>query len=69
MASLKKDDVESQHGLLTFYNMNLILIRIPDFSTEIERQSKEIERWKDEADSVLVFVCASSTIICIFPSK
>ena len=66
MTSFKENDPEIQDGLLTFYNMNLILIRTPGLSTEIERQSKEIERWKDEADSVLVFVCASFTIICIF---
>ena len=59
------NDVEKQEGLLTLYLMNLILIRIPDF-TKIERQDKEmVERWKDEADSILLFVCAGSTIICI----
>lgn len=34
--------------------------------TEIEKQDKEmIERWKDEADTNLVFVCAGSTIVYI----
>ena len=72
MGSLKENDPEIQDGLLAFYlSMNLILIRIPDSSMEIviARQREEIERWKDDADSILVFVCARSTIICIFPSK
>ena len=34
--------------------------------SEIEKADKEMfERWKDEADSALVFVCASPTILCI----
>jgi hypothetical protein len=69
MASLKGNDPEIQDGLLTSYLMNLILIRVPDY-TETEKQDQEmVERWKDEADSILTFVCAGSTIICIFPSK
>ena len=69
MSSIKENHSAIPDGLVTFYLMNLILIRIPDISAEVERQSKQIERWKDEADSVLTFVCAGSTIICIFPSK
>jgi hypothetical protein len=62
-------DPEKQNGLLTLYLMSLILIRVPDFM-ETERQDKEmVERWKNEADSLLVFVCAGFTIICSFPSK
>ena len=63
MSSIKGNDTETQNGLLAFYLMNIILICMPDISPEIERQSKQIERWKDEADSVLTFVCAGSTII------
>ena len=58
------DDIEIQDGLLTLYLMNLLLIRVPDYM-ETEKQDKEmVERWKNEADSILVFVCAGSTIIC-----
>ena len=53
---------KKQEGLLTPYLMILILIRVPEYK-EIERQDKEmVERWKGEADSILVFVCADSTI-------
>ena len=61
-------------GLLTLYLMVPILIHVPgeiDGGSsgelrEIEKQNKEmVERWKDEADTGLVFVCAGSTIICI----
>ena len=69
MVSIKGNHPEIPDGQLTFYLMNIILIRIPDISAEVERQSNQIDRWKDEADSVLTFVCAGSTIICIFPSK
>ena len=34
--------------------------------SEIEKADEEtFERWKDEADSALVFVCAGPTILCI----
>ena len=34
--------------------------------SELEKAEKEIfERWKDEVDSALVFVCAGPTIFCI----
>ena len=65
-------------GLLTLYLINPILIRVPggtyfdssDELAEVDRQDKDmVERWKSEADSVLVFVCAGSTILCIFHSK
>lgn len=37
---------------------------------EKEEQDKEmVERWKDEAEAVLTFVCAGSTVLCIFRSK
>ena len=64
---MAKNDIENQQGLLTPYLMSLrlILVRVPEFE-ETERQDKEmVERWKDEADSILLFVCAGSTIICI----
>ena len=69
MASLKENDPEIQDGLLTFYHMNIILICIPDSSMEIERRHEEIKGLKKETDSLLVFVCAGSTLICIFLSK
>ena len=61
-------------GLLTFYLMDPILIHVPGEIdrgssgelTEIEKRDKEmVERWKDEADTGLVFVCAGSTVICM----
>ena len=69
MASLKENDPQIQHGLLNFCLINPILIRMRDSSAVIERQNKEMEEWKHEADSVLVFVCAGFTIIRIFLSK
>ena len=64
-------------GLLILYLMNHILIRVTGvtyFSTaeleEMDRQDKlMVERRKSEADSILVFVCAGSTILCTFRSK
>ena len=65
-------------GLLTLYLMSPILIRVlgvsyfgsPDELAEADREDKEmVERWKSEADSVLVFVCADFTTLCIFHSK
>ena len=65
-------------GLLIPYLMNPILIPVPggtyfgtpDELAEMDRQDKEmVERRKSEADSVLVFVCADSTTLCIFHSK
>ncbi len=63
--------------------MNRVLIRVPGetyggsqasgrpwsiYLTETEKQDKEmVERWKGEADSTLIFVCAGPTILCIFP--
>jgi hypothetical protein len=42
----------------------------PNDLTDIEEQDKAmVEKWKDEVDTVLVFVCAGSTILGIFPSK
>ena len=61
-------------GLSTLYLMDPILIHVPGEIdkgtsgelTEIEKQDKEmVKRWKDEADTGLVFVCAGSTIIYI----
>ena len=58
---------EAHSGLLTLYLMNRTLIHVPGVTnarspaglTEIERLDKEmVERWKGEADTVLVFVCA-----------
>ena len=34
-----------------------------------KRNERMVERWKDEADKVVTFVCAGSTILCIFRSK
>ena len=65
-------------GLLTLYLINPILIPVPggpcfdsshELSEEDKHDNERVERWKSEADTVLVFVCASSTILCIFHSK
>ena len=57
---------KQKEGQLTPYLMSLILIRVPEYE-ETERQDKEmVERWKGEADSILVFVCAGSTIISAY---
>jgi hypothetical protein len=69
MASFKGNDPEIQDGPLTSYLMNLILIRVPDYMETVKQDREMVERWKDEADSILIFVCAGSTIVCIFPSK
>ncbi len=80
-ASQLEHKTEAQGGLLTFCLMNRILIRVPGeidggssgrlwsiYLTETEKQDKEmVERWKGEADSALIFVCAGPTILCIFP--
>jgi hypothetical protein len=64
---------QAQAGMLTLYLMNCILIHSPGETdggsssepSEIEKADKEMfERWKDEADSALVFVCVGSTILC-----
>jgi hypothetical protein len=75
----QKPEVHVQGGLLTLYLMNHILIHVllgeiccgsSSETTETERLDKEmVERWKSEADTVLVFVGASSTILGAFPSK
>jgi hypothetical protein len=62
----------SLNGMLTFYLLNRILIYVPekdnDAFKETERLDKEmIERWLGEADSVIIFVSAGSTILCILP--
>ena len=58
--------------------MNSILIRVPENDNdgssatfeETERLDKEmVERWLGEADSVIIFVCASSTILSISPEE
>ena len=68
-------------GLLTLYLISPILIRVSggtyfdpsdklaDDKLADKEDGEMVERWKSEADSVLVFVCASSTILCIFHSK
>ena len=67
-------ELKTDGGLSTLYLMDPILIDVTgeinegSFGepTEIEKQDKEmIERWKDEADTNLVFVCAGSTIVYI----
>jgi hypothetical protein len=74
----QKQEVEVEDGRLTLYLMIHILIHVPgeicsgssSELTETERLDKEmVERWKGEADSILVFVRASSTILRIYPSK
>ena len=58
--------------------MDGILIHVPGVInasspaelTEIERVDKEtVGRWKGEADTVLMFVCACSIMLCIVPSN
>ena len=65
---------KTDDGLLALLLMDPILIHLPGEIdggsagdvTEIEKQDKEmVERWKDEADTGLVFVCASCTFICM----
>ena len=65
---------EDQGGLLSLYIINRILIHVPvardrDTSSELTENEEITERWKEEVDSALVFVCAGPTILCIFPSK
>ena len=61
---------QAQAGMWTLHLMNRILIHSPEETdggssgepSEIEKQDKEMfERWKDEADGALLFVCAGST--------
>ena len=61
-------------GMLALYLINRILIRVPEKNNdgasamfeETERLDKEmVERWLGEADSIIIFVCADSTILCI----
>ena len=68
----------AQGGTLELYLMNSILIHVLEKDNdgysatfeEIERLDKEmVERWLGEADSVIIFVCASSTILSISPSE
>jgi hypothetical protein len=68
----------AQDGMLTLYLINRILIYVPekngygssDTFEEDQRLDKEmVERWLAEADSVIIFVCAGSTILTICPSK
>ena len=68
----------AQGGTLDLYLMNSILIHVPEKDNdgysatfeETERLDKEmVERWLGEADSVIIFVCASSTILSISPSE
>ena len=72
----QKPEVRVQCGLLTHYLIILILTHVPgeicggssSELTETERLDKEmVERWKSEADSVLVFVCAGFTILGVYP--
>ena len=65
-------------GTLALFLMNSILIHVPEKSDdgssatfeETERLDKEmIERWLGEADSVIIFVCASFTTLSTSPSK
>ena len=80
-ASQLEHETEVHGGLLTLCLMIHILIRVPGeigggssgrlwsmYLTETQNQDKEmVERWKGEADSALIFVCASPTILCVFP--
>src|SRR6266702_775544 len=80
-ASQLEDKTEAQGGLLTFCPMDRVLIPVPGetyggssgrpwsiYLTETEKQDKEmVERWKGEADSALIFVCAGPTILYVFP--
>jgi hypothetical protein len=65
----------AQGGMWIFYLMNRILIHVPEKDNhgsfeETERLDKEmVERWLGEADSVIIFVSAGSTILGTFPSK
>ena len=61
-------------GMLTLYLMNRSLIHVPEknnddasvMSKETEELDKQmIKRWLGEADSIIIFVCAGSTILCI----
>jgi hypothetical protein len=70
-------DPEAQGGLLTLPLINRILTRVPgdiygdrsgELTPEVEKLDREmVERWKEEAESTLIFVCASLTILCIVP--
>lgn len=68
---------EAEGGLSTLSLMDRILTYIPgeiyegssgELTPEIEKEDREmVQRWKEEADSTLIFVCASPTFLCIFP--
>jgi hypothetical protein len=78
-ASQVEHKTVDQGGLLTFSVLNRILTRVlggihgglaGELMSEIEKQDKEMcERWKEEADSYLIFVCAHPTILFIVPYK
>ena len=68
----------SQWGMLALYLMNHILIRVSEknkddpsakFKETQELDKNMVDIWLAEADSVVVFVCARSTILSISPSK
>lgn len=61
-------------GMLTLYLMDRTLIQVPEknndgasamFKEKEELDKEMIERWLGEADSIIIFVCAGSTILCI----
>jgi hypothetical protein len=65
---------QAQAGMSALHLINRILILSPGETdggsssepSDIEKVDKEMfERWKDEADSALVFVCTGSTTLCI----
>ena len=72
-----KRDSEAQGGQLTPPLIDRILIRVPggiygdrpgELTPEIEKLDKQmVERWKEEAQTTLIFVCASLMILCIVP--
>jgi hypothetical protein len=78
-ASQVEHKTVDQGGLLTLSVFNRILTRVPgdiyggsvgELMPEIEKQDKEMcERWKEEADSYLIFVRAYPTILFIVPYK
>ena len=74
-SSEQKPEVQVQGCQLKYCLIILILTHLPgeicggssSELTETERLDKEmVERWKSEADSVLVFVCAGFTILGVY---